>query len=501
MTSAKRPPRSSLLADVEALRLAVDRVLPRPDPHAASPVAWCRERLSRVFWTRQQKIARSVASERYTAVPSCHGSGKSFTAASIMAWWIAAHAPGTAFAVSTAPSGPQVKAILWRELGRAHRIGNLPGRITLDARWYWPMGENEELVAFGRKPKIERAGDQDLASAFQGIHAEHVLVVIDEAAGVPRAIFDAADTLATSGGSRILAIGNPDDPIGAFADACAPGSGWNTIEISAFDTPNFTGEKVAPGVAEMLVSKKWVSERQERWGEGSPLWQSKVLGRFPSSSEDTLISPHHLRAAADLQLPERRVTGVLTFDIARLGSDETVGYRIQAGRVRRVMQLRSADTMTVAGRIGSISDRLGRNVPIIVDTVGVGGGVFDRLHELGHPVVPFDAGGRAHQPRRFANRRAEVFWGMREAFEAQAVDMDGGDDRALAQLGSIRYFVDSRSRIAIEAKDDAKKRGLPSPDRADAIAQGWAHQDAHNLIGMRATGRGSHTSDLLSRPL
>ena len=79
----------------------------------------------------------------------------------------------------------QVKAILWRYIGGAHRTANLPGRVTLDAKWY--IGQ--ELVAYGRKP-----ADYDQA-AFQGIHARYVLVIIDEAGGVPKSIFDAVDAL------------------------------------------------------------------------------------------------------------------------------------------------------------------------------------------------------------------------------------------------------------------------------------------------------------------
>jgi hypothetical protein len=105
-----------------------------------------------------------------------------------------------AFVVTTAPTTAQVEAILWRYIGGAHRTGILPGRVTLDAKWY--IGQ--ELVAYGRKP-----ADYDQA-AFQGIHARYVLVIIDEAGGVPKSIFDAVDALATNVHARVVAVGNPD---------------------------------------------------------------------------------------------------------------------------------------------------------------------------------------------------------------------------------------------------------------------------------------------------
>ena len=129
----------------------------------------------------------------------------------------------------------QVHAILWRYIGQAHRKGNLPGRITLDDEWYMGPG-GKELVAFGRKP-----ADHD-QSAFQGIHALNPLILVDEACGVPKSIFDAIDALATNSNARVLAIGNPDDPSSHFAQICKPGSGWHLITVSVFDTPAYTGE-------------------------------------------------------------------------------------------------------------------------------------------------------------------------------------------------------------------------------------------------------------------
>jgi hypothetical protein len=140
-------------------------------------------------------MAQSVVDNRYSAFKASHDVSKSHTMSRLALWWIDVHPPGEAFVVTTAPTTPQVEAILWRYMGNAHKKGGLPGRITLDAKWY--IGN--ELVAYGRKP-----ADYDPA-AFQGIHARYVLVIVDEAGGVPKAIFDAVDALA----GRPLAL-DPD---------------------------------------------------------------------------------------------------------------------------------------------------------------------------------------------------------------------------------------------------------------------------------------------------
>jgi len=109
------------------------------------------------------------------------------------------------------------------------------------------------------------------------------LVIIDEAGGVPKSIFDAVDAvdaLATNIDARVVAVGNPDDPASHFATICKPGSGWHVETISALDTPACTGEEVPAELLPLLVSPEWVEERKLRWGVTSPIYQSKVLGEF-----------------------------------------------------------------------------------------------------------------------------------------------------------------------------------------------------------------------------
>jgi hypothetical protein len=378
------------------------------------------------------------------------------------------------FVVTTAPTTAQVEAILWRYIGGAHRTGNLPGRVTLDAKWY--IGQ--ELVAYGRKP-----ADYDQA-AFQGIHARYVLVIIDEAGGVPKSIFDAVDALATNVHARVVAVGNPDDPASHFATICKPGSGWAVKRISAFDTPAYTGEVVPEELLPLLVSPEWVDERKKRWGVTSPIYTSKVLGEFPDISDDTLIMPKWIEAAQARTIKRNR-RPVLAWDIARFGEDETVGMRREGGWARVCRAHSKADTMTTTGHIAKAhrdidGERGLRDWPThVVDVVGVGAGVYDRLVELGVPVAAYNGGEAPFDRERFINARAEDYWNLREIFEAGDVDIDELDDVLAAQLGSIKWTVDSRGRIKIESKDDMRKRGLPSPDRADTLAM---------VMSRRATG-------------
>lgn len=431
--------------------------------YRSDPAGWVRDRLGETLWSKQQDIARSVVANRRTAVQSCHDSGKSYVASRLAAWWTDVHPPGEAFVVSTAPTYPQVHAILWEEIRAASRKAAargapLPGQIHLSDEWKLDDGT---LVGWGRKP-----ADTD-EYGFQGIHRRYVLVIIDEACGVPAQLWTAVEAITTNRDCRILAIGNPDDPATEFAKVCSPGSGWNTIRISAFDTPNFTDEQVPDDLRPLLLDPDWVEDKKRRWGVESPRYVSKVLGEFPDIGEDILITPAMIRAAQERELAPGP-WGVLGVDVARFGSDRTV-FCLRRGPVARIVgdYARQSTTETTGRVVEALRNHLVDEVR--VDGVGVGAGVVDQLVEQGVDVLDMQSGAAAQDPEHFANARAEWWWAVRERFEQGDIDIDPADEDLAAQLGAIRYKYTARGQVLIESKDEMRKRGLPSPDRADAL--------------------------------
>lgn len=431
----------------------------REDPPLEDPVEWAQKKLGLNLWSKQRDIAASVKANRRTAVRSCHDAGKSFIASVIAAWWIDTHPKGEAFIVSTAPTYQQVHAILWEEIRHRHKRGNLPGRVLQSDEWKLDDGT---LVGYGRKP-----ADTD-EHGFQGIHRRYVLVILDEACGVPDQLWTAVEAITTNADCRILAIGNPDDPNTEFGKVCKPGSGWSTIGISAFDTPNFTDEPVPETLRPLLLDPEWVEDKKRRWGEDSPRYTSKVKGEFPEVGDDTLISPKLIEAAQQRTL-DPTTDNRLAVDVARYGSDETVVMHAE-GPVARTLGIYSKQPTTeTTGRVITHARGVVDLNSIRVDGVGVGGGVVDQLAEQGWPVIDMQAGSAAQDPARFLNARAEWFWALRERFYDGDIDIDPDDDELASQLGSIKYRHTSRGQVQIESKDDMKKRGLPSPDRADTL--------------------------------
>jgi hypothetical protein len=495
-------------ADAELLTRVADGLDPQPDPFASDPDGWINQRLGESTWSGQRKILESVRDNRYTAVPSAHSTGKSHIAARAIAWWVDSHPIDEVFVVSTAPSAPQVKAILWRYLKSIRRKADLPGYITEAEVPEWKI--DGRLVGWGRKP-ADLSTPEEAATAFQGIHAKYVLVVLDEAGGIPEWLWNAVDTLVTAPTNRVLAIGNPDDPASHFEKICRPGSGWNVLPISAFDTPAFTGERVTQEILDNLVGVEWVEERKRVWGEDSPLYISKVLALFPETADDNLIRIDWIKAAIERDFSGEAVAdlGKFAMDVARSGRDEATLAYWRAGMFRMVRSMRGINnSMRLVGWLSNFCDDH-PGAKGIIDADGLGGPVFDRAVELGLPVSPFYAGRRAFNPRKFVNRRSEQWWALRELFESGLVDIDPDDEDLQSQLGSIKYEEDSAGRIKVESKKELKKRGLPSPDRADTLMmitapmEEWldAYIDPTTRLPIPRPDEQTLTSDLLTKEM
>jgi hypothetical protein len=454
-----------LAVELEAIEKEINR-----RRYLAKPEDWVEDVLGETLWSKQIQIMQAVVRNRRVAVPSCFDSGKSYTAARLTAWWIAAHKPGEAFVVTTATTGSQVKAILWREIARAFSNGKLQGRLN-KTEWWLPVGDREEIVAFGRKPD-----DLDPA-AFQGIHARYVLVIYDEAAGISSNLFEAGEGLVTNNDSRILAIGNPEDNTSHFATICKPNSGWKVIRIPASATPNFTGEAISEVLSETLISKQWVEEKRISWGEESMQWESKVLAMFPSSQTDGLIPLRWIKKAQERKLaPE----GVIELGVdVGAGGDKSVIMRRHGNVVRLVDRNDNPSTMVTAGNVVNALRKTGAEIAKI-DTIGIGKGVVDRLTELQKAnqlqkkIEGINVGSspRVENKDDYINARAEGYWELRERFEKGLIDLpsEGKAAEELAeQLSNIKYTRTSAGKIQIESKEQMKKRGVSSPDDADAV--------------------------------
>lgn len=457
------------MSDIPIWRTRAAALLaPGPVEHADDPAAWVDEHLNEHLWSKQRETALSVVENRRTAVRSGHGTGKSFLASRLVCWWLGTHPQGDAFVVTTAPTGAQVRAILWREIGKAHRKGHLEGRVN---QTEWLFGN--ELVGFGRKP----ADYTD--EAFQGIHARFVLIILDEACGVPQNLWIAANALATNDECRILAIGNPDDPTSYFAKVCAPSSGWNVIGISAYDSPNFTDEWVPADLRPMLVSQVYLDEMESDVGKDTPIWMSKVLGQFPVDAVDGVVLPSQLSACRILEpVPFGQPDGPVELGVDVGGSetgDFTVIRERRGSQLGRTWRMQSGESEKVTEFVLKAILETDA-VAVKIDSNGVGWGVAGHLTakrnagEHTARIIKVNVGTAASNPKRFPKLRDELWWEVgRKMTETGAWNLSGLDDRTAADLLAPKWSLDPAGRVKIEAKDETKKRIGRSPDDADAL--------------------------------
>ena len=465
--------------DTKRLRIVRDQLKATVDRKTAQgrverwqkdPSGWVTDRLGQTVWSKQREIMESVRDNRKTAVRSCHSSGKSHVASLIVSWWLDAHPPGEAFVVTTAPTFAQVRAILWRYIRRMHKAAGLPGRVN---QTEWLI--DDELVAFGRKP-----ADAD-DSAFHGIHAPYVLVVLDEACGIPESLWIGAEAITTGPWCRILAIGNPDNSATQFHKVSQPGSGWNAIRISAYDTPNFTNEPVSELVGASLISREWAEEKELEWGKDNALFRSKVEGEFPVDAADTVVR------ASDVSTcridPEASYTAVdltpveLGVDVGG-GLDETV-IRERRGLVAgREWRIRSDRPEKIAPLIMRAL-RESKATKVKIDSIGVGFGVIGELRNAmkrgDHTadIIGVNVSTAARDKKKFINLRAEMWWTLGRDLSASGgwdLSQMENADITCAELLQPRWDLDTSGRIRIESKDEIRKRmSGRSTDHADAL--------------------------------
>ena len=421
------------------------------------------------LWEKQKEILISVRDHSRTAVRSCNGAGKTFTTANAVAWFLTTHP--NSVVVSTAPTARQVRELLWQEINNivTHSKYPLGGRCLNVS---WTMGAKWFAVGLST----------DDPNRFQGFHAENILGVIDEAAGVEAPIWEGMDAILTSHGARLLVIGNPTEPSGRFYDAFSSPL-YHQIHISGFDTPNFTEngidladiksgaweDKMKTMVFPALITPKWVAERLLEWGEDSPAFQSRVLGNFPSIGSDTMIPLGWVLRAKEREKDYKDSDRCfMSIDVARFGDDESVIGIRRGNSLTRYEVYNSVDVYKLSKIAKKIAD-IEKPEFIKVDVVGIGAGVADNLRGWGYPSIDYVAQAKAWSPEKFVNKRTETWFLLREKFRLNQINIPD-DELMIGQLSAPRYSFDAAGRYKLESKDDMKKRGLSSPDRADVLA-------------------------------
>jgi hypothetical protein len=419
------------------------------------PDKWCEDILGVRFWSMQKTIIRSVFENRDTRVRSCYSIGKTFVSACAVLAFVNLMTPCKI--ITSAPTWHQVSNLLWSEINYLFKTRlqpkGFPGQIL---QTMLRIRDDWFAIGFSSNDPVN----------FQGYHQKHVLVILDEAPGIKSEIVDGTKALTSSGNAHTLWIGNPIDQTDhfykSFQDTNIPSH--CKFKISAFDTPNFTGEQVPEDVKEKLINRQWVEDRKKEWGEISPLYQSKVLAEFPEGGENQVIT---LRECEESRKREIEPIGdkELGVDVARFGSDLTVYTPIQGNVMFEQITESKKDTMEVAGRIKNMMDNEGF-LCAKIDVIGIGSGVVDRLNEQGKEgIIGINSSEKAFNSDKYYNRRTEMWFDAKEWLKEGKLP---NDDELIADLTAPLFTYTSKGQYKMESKEETKKRLGRSPDRGDS---------------------------------
>lgn len=384
---------------------------------------------------------------------------------------------------ATAPVYRQLTEVLWPELKRWAR------RLDWELIGREPLSERTELLESKLKLKHGQAftvASNDPAKT-EGVHADQVLYLYDEAKAIPAEIFDSSEGAFSGHGvdshaeAFALASSTPGEPNGRFYEIQSrmPGyESWHSIVVTLEET-----------IAAGLVSNDFAERMKAQWGEDSSLYQTHVLGKFAASQQDSVIPLawveaavlryERLKEAGKLQNGPFEAVGV---DVANEGEDKTV-FALRHGLViSEIQRYANADLMETAGRVKALISN--SEARAIVDSIGEGGGVYSSLRQEGANVISFKASRKSRRrdstgDYKFKNCRADAWWRMRELLHPH----DGADialppdNTLIGDLVAPKWKVTSSGEIQIEAKDDIKKRLGRSTDDGDAVIQAfWEEQ-------------------------
>jgi hypothetical protein len=439
--------------------------------YVRAPVAFVREVLNAEPDPWQLEALRAL-SKGHTriAIRSGHGTGKSCMAAWVITWFANTRAP---FKVAiTAPSAPQLFDVLVPETHKWF------GRLPEAWRGLWDITTDHiKLKADPECFITARTSRPETPEAMAGLHSSHILLVADEASGIDERVYEAAGGSMSTPGAITLLIGNPTRNTGYFWRVHhLERDRWFTMAVSSIDSPR--------------VSRDYVDEMARRHGETSNAYRVRVLGQFPSQDDDTLISAEVVDAAMVRDVPlDSSAPELWGVDPARFGADASVLIKRKGYVVTEMpRRWRNIDTMALAGAIKAEYDFAEGNKPklIVIDSIGVGAGIVDRLHEQGLPILGINVAEQSSSKDRFLRLRDELWWRLREWLETRRCRLPK-DDQLRDDLCAPRYAFTSDGKLQIESKDKMRSRGLPSCDHADALALTLAEQ-AHMVTSEEMSG-------------
>ena len=373
------------------LAIALDPVLFVEGVLGAKPEEW------------QKKALYAVRDNDRVAIRSGHGIGKTAFLSWLILWWVLTRSPSRI--ACTANTSSQLSDILWAEVAKWHRCmpDGLKELIEVTSAKVELTGQDSFAVA--------RTARRETPEALQGFHSPNMLFLVDEASGVDNIIFEVGEGAMSTEGAKTVMTGNPTRTSGYFYEA------FNKMKDSFFTMKVSSQDSTQ-------VGPKFIEDMKAKYGEDSNIYRVRVLGEWPEADDDVVIPLHLLQSAAERdQVPAETTPVVWGLDVARFGTDKSALCKRKGNVVTEpIKSWRNKDLMEMCGIILNEYETTtwaDRPVEILIDSIGLGAGVVDRLTELDLPVRGINVAESASMGERYGRLRDELWFLGKEWFEAR----------------------------------------------------------------------------------
>lgn len=450
------------------------------------PVLFAREVLLFEPDEWQKKALQDLASNPKVAIKSGQGVGKTGMEAVCLLWFLCCF-PYPRI-VATAPTKQQLHDVLWSEVNKWMSRSPLLSEILKWTKTYIYMRNYEKrwfaVARTATKPEN-----------MQGFHEDNMLFIVDEASGVADPIMEAILGTLSGENNKLLLCGNPTRTSGTFFDAFnADRAIYKCHTVSSADSPRTNKDNI-----KSLIRK---------YGEDSNVVRVRVKGEFPKQEDDVFIMLSIVEHCTMIDLPEDKAISRISFgvDVARYGNDETVIAKNVGGKITLPVSFRGQSLMTTVGKIVQQYREVIKEYPayrgkifVNIDDCGLGGGVTDRLEEVKAEeklsrmvIVPVNAAakvpddvvedgkGKVKACEIYENMTTYLWGTVKDRMTLEEISLEN-DNELVAQFSCRKYRLTSRGRMLLESKEEMKKRGIESPDRADAVALSCYEKKTFNI--------------------
>lgn len=484
-----------------------------------NPKLYAKERLGVELTADQGHVLESIRDNRRTAVKASHAIGKTFNASVAANWWFDCWKSHICYI--TAPTWGQALGLTFKEVKKMRMTRMLDGEV-LDS------GLVRDANKIRQTDHFIKALNAEKSEGFQGEHSAPILIILEEAVGVPSYIWDAMEGLMTHPDCRVLAIGNPTDEATKFGEICESAN-WEVFSVTAMAHPNIEEElHCRPPKFEAAVRLQWLFEMLQKECEqvsgkaegcfefytlevvqkalsGHPVsglsekcyykptafFEGRVLGEFPTEASNKVIPSGWIKSLPSLEIKlEHQVQ--LGCDVARFGDDRTTIFSRIGSCALRASVMRRFDTIAIADAIESEAKETCRqlNLPaeqaksfiINIDTTGgLGAGPFDILKSRGYNNArSINSSESAHDDEMYKNKRSELWFDVRDRVREKNLDLSRLDMEIrrtlIKELSTPMYKIVGGKKV-VEDKAETKKRLSASPDLADGFNLAFYESD------------------------